>query len=167
MRGTGSGIDHAMNDPFIVAIIENDEGGHDDLIFSIPGLTGTETFDTYYFALAIESRENAENVRGAVAELLQFWIDKIDETKNGETIHLPIDFSDQYTGCLRIKNESDQMTLTYGSSMREGWAVNPLNPEKYYKAINDFRPSSDKQLVWSKSFFISAVNSQVQRLKEQ
>jgi hypothetical protein len=71
--------------------------------------------------------------------LLQFWKDKILESKHDHTIYLPIDFSDQYTGCLQIHKNYKNLTLGYRSSKRTGWAVDPLNPDDYYQSINDFQ----------------------------
>ncbi len=148
-----------------VDIIDNDKGGHEDLLFSIPDLIGDRSFDTYYFCLAVEPIETIDDIKNAVSQLLQFWLGKIAESKNGETIYLPIDFSDQYTGCLKVQNKDKHLILTYGFSRREGYAVDPLNPENYYKEINDFQADSEKQLTVDQDVFISALDRQIQKLK--
>jgi len=48
---------------------------------------------------------------------------------DGQNIYLPIDFSDQYTGCLKVEKNSD-LNLTYGNSRREGWNVDPTQDRK-------------------------------------
>jgi hypothetical protein len=154
-----------MTEILTIDIIDNDKGGHNDLLFSIPDLIGNEEFDTYYFCLAAEPLETIDDKKNAVSQLIQFWHNKVSESKNGETIFLPIDFSDQYTGCLKVQNQDGQLTLTYGLSRREGYAVDPLNPENYYKEITDFEADSEKQLKVDKSIFISTLDKQIRKLK--
>lgn len=141
-----------------VDIIDNDQGGHKDLLFSIPDLVGNREFDTYYLALAIEPDDSISDIKRAAGQLLQFWKNKIQATKNGETIYLPIDFSDQYTGCLRVDKRDKKLSLTYGFSRREGYAVNPLNPDDYYKSIKDFEADSNKQLTIEENDFIENLD---------
>jgi len=147
-----------------IEIIDNDMGGHRDLLFSIPDLVEDRAFDTYYFALAAEKTEEPDDIEKAVAQLIQFWIDKAMEMKNDEIIYLPIDFSDQYTGCLRVYKQGEQLVLTYGYSMVEGFSINPLNPEDYYKDITDFKATSKKQISVDHSIFVSALNEQKRQL---
>jgi hypothetical protein len=154
-----------MTDILTIDIIDNGKGGHKDLLFSIPNLMGDTEFDTYYFCLAVEPVENIDDIKNAVSQLLQFWIDKVSESKEGETIFLPIDFSDQYTGCLKIQNQDAQLVLTYGCSRREGWAVDPLNPGNYYREITDFEADSEKQMTVDPSVFISTLSRQMSKLK--
>lgn len=45
-----------MTKPLNIEIIENDKGGHEDLIFDIPNLITQQKLDTYYFALAIKPK---------------------------------------------------------------------------------------------------------------
>src|SRR5690242_569135 len=109
-----------------IEVIENDQGGHDDLLFLIPNLIDFKTFDTYYFGLAVEPAESIEDIKKAVSCLIQFWIDKIEKIENGEIIFLPIDLSDEYTGCLKVQKKETCLALAYGYSRREGWSVDPL-----------------------------------------
>jgi len=154
-----------MTDILTIEIIDNDKGGHYDLLFSIPELIGDREFDTYYFYLAVEPTETIDDIKNAVSCLIQFWLDKILESKNGETIFLPIDFSDQYTGCLKVQNKNDQLVLTYGFSMLEGYTVDPLNPENYYKDITDFEADTEKQLIVETPSFVSTLDRQIRKLK--
>lgn len=154
-----------MKEILTIDIIDNDKGGHYDLLFSIPNLIGDKKFDSYYFCLAVEPAENIENIKNAVAQLIQFWQNKVSESKNGEIIFLPIDFSDQYTGCLKVQNHDGQLVLTYGFSRREGYAVDPLNLENYYKEIADFEADSEKQITVDQATFVSALDGQIRKLK--
>ncbi len=146
-----------------VEIIKNDHGGHGDLIFEISNLTGRKVFDSYYFALT-EDVKNINDVKNAVSKLLAYWKDKIMKSKNGDRIFLPIDFSDQYTGCLRVEKKASKLKLTYGFSMIEGYAVNPSNPSEYYKEVKDFK-AGEKQITVEESLMIAALEQQISKLK--
>ena len=154
-----------MADLLTLDVIDNGQGGHRDLLFCIPDLIDDKEFDTYYFYLAVEPVETIGDIKKAVSRLLQFWHNKVSESKNGETIFLPIDFSDEYTGCLKVLHKDDQLVLTYGFSRREGYTVNPLNPEDYYKQITDFEAGSEKYLIVSQSVFISTLDIQIRKLE--
>lgn len=154
-----------MREILSIDIIENDKGGHEDLLFSFPDLISDKAFDTYYFCLAIDPVDPISDIKNAVSQLLRFWLDKIEESNNGETIYLPIDFSDQYTGCLKVGNKNKQLVLTYGYSRREGYTVDPLNPENYYKSINDFHADTQKQLTIDKAVFTSVLDQQIRKLQ--
>ena len=108
-----------------IEVIPNDEGGHRDLAFEIPGLIDDELFDTYYFILAIEPVNSFQEVKNAVSSLLGKWLEKVHPLKQEHTVYLPIDFSDQYTGCLKVQHQG-KLKLTYGYSLREGHSTNPL-----------------------------------------
>jgi hypothetical protein len=153
-----------MTELMTIEIVNNNEGGHNDLLFSIPALIETKKFDTYYFGIAIEQSETIDTVKKAVSHLLQYWIDKLFESRNGETIFLPIDFSDQYTGCLKVQNQAEKFILQYGISRCEGCSIDPLNPENYYKEIDDFEAQNKKQLEVDQPVFILTIENQIQNL---
>ena len=153
-----------MKDIITIDIIKTDKIGHKDLLFSIPDLIGKKEFDTYYFYLAIEPVKTIDDIKKAVSQLINFWLIKVIECKNGETIFLPIDFSDQYTGCLKVVNLNNLLVLTYGFSRREGYSVSPLNPENYYKEIYDFEAEFEKQVIVDKSILISTLDRQIRKL---
>jgi hypothetical protein len=148
-----------------VSIIDNGQRGHDDLLFSIPDLIGDREFDSYYFWLAIEPAETTADLKYAVSELLCYWHDKVEESENGDIIFLPIDFSDQYTGCLKVQNSDDELVLTFGFSRRAGWAVSPIDPGNYFREVNDFEADSDKQISVDRVTFISALDRQIKKLR--
>lgn len=64
-----------------IEIIEKDKGGHEDLVFEIPGLISQQKFDTHYFALAIEPKKGIQEIKNAVAGLVASWNDKQAEFK--------------------------------------------------------------------------------------
>jgi hypothetical protein len=117
------------------------------------------------FCIAVEPVNTIADIKNAVSQLMKFWNKKVLEIKNGETIFLPIDFSDQYTGCLKVFNQDMQLILTYGYSRREGYSVDPLTPENYYNEITDFEAESEKYLTIDKSTFIYTLEKQILKLK--
>ncbi len=149
-----------------IKIVENDKGGHEDLIFEIPNLISQQKFDTYYFALAIEPKNGLKEIRKTVAELLESWNKKQTELKNRDTIYLPIDFSDQYTGCLKVEKEND-LNLTYGFSRKEGWSVGPINPSEYFESITDFESENNKSLIVRQSDFENCLTELIENLKSE
>ena len=155
-----------MSNLLKIEIIENDQGGHEDLIFEIPDLISQRKFDTYYFALAIEPKSGVKEIKNAVAELIASWNKKQAEMKSGQVIYLPIDFSDQYTGCLRVEKKND-LNLTYGFSKREGWSVDPINPTEYYESITDFDTENEKSLTVNQSEFEKCLTKLTEKLKSE
>jgi len=149
-----------------IKIIENDQGGHKDLIFEIPNLISQQKFDTYYFALAIEPKIGKKEIKNAVAELIASWNKKQAKMKSGQVIYLPIDFSDQYTGCLRVEKKND-LNLTYGFSRREGWSVNPINPTEFYESITDFDTEKEKSITVKQSEFGKCLTELIEKLKSE
>lgn len=147
-----------------IEIIDNDKGGHDDLLVTIDSLIN-EVFDTYYFALAIEPYESLQDIKNAVAQLLTYWTKEIQSAKEGQRIHLPIDFSDQYTGCIEVVQKGEDLQLRYGYSEKEGWNINPLNPDDYSKTVYDFEDTENRTVELSKPDFLTAIERQIEKLK--
>lgn len=86
--------------------------------------------------------------------------------ENGKTIYLPIDFSDQYTGCLKVAKQND-LILTYGFSGREGWSIDPINPTEYYESITDFKSANEKSLTVKQSEFEKCLTELIEKLKSE
>jgi hypothetical protein len=149
-----------------IEIIENNKGSHEDLVFEIPELISRQKFDTYYFALAIEPKSGIKEIKNAVAELIVSWNKKQAEMENGQIIYLPIDFSDQYTGCLKVEKKID-LNLTYGFSRREGWSVDPINPTEYYESITDFDTEKEKSITVKQSEFGKCLTELIEKLKSE
>ncbi|PRX56651.1 hypothetical protein [Flagellimonas meridianipacifica] len=155
-----------MKSPLNIEIIENNGGGHNDLLFEIPKLIGQQKFDTYYFALAIEPKHGIAEIKNAVARLIDSWNKKQAELKNGQVIYLPIDFSDQYTGCLRVEKKND-LTLSYGFSRREGWRGDPMNPVDYFESITDFNSINEKSITVNQLEFEKCLTEIIEKLKSK
>lgn len=148
-----------INDLLKIEIINNNRVGHQDILFEISGLTGAEVLDSY-FLLIHKNRESA------VSSLMQYWREKIINSKNGETVFLPIDFSDEYTGCLKVDKLGDNLKLTYGySQFGRGRFVNPANPGNYSKGVKDFKDTEKKSLIVNEKLMILALDKQISKLK--
>ncbi|MCD9147803.1 hypothetical protein [Pseudophaeobacter flagellatus] len=146
------------------------QGGHKDLFLKIPLLGVSVCADTYYFVLALEERQirvDEVAIRQAVVSLLQYWIDRASNLKDLETIHLPFDFSDQYTGCLQVTAEGSSFHLSYGFSLIEGWRVNPLSPGHYSHQVGDFRQQENCEHRIPRSDFIGTLNRSIADLESE
>ncbi len=154
-----------MNNIINIQIVKNSKGGHEDLLFEIPELNIHKELDTYYFTLAIETKKQCYQNKHAVVELISFWKKKITEMNNGDVIYLPIDFSDQYTGCLKVE-KGNSLKLTYGYSMQEGHSINPMNPIYFYKTVTDFKTEYEKSLIANQLAFIKCLTTLIVQLNK-
>ena len=112
--------------------------GHEDLILSLPNYE--RVADTYYFALDSGIRagdESFEKVRTIIASLLAQWNNAVSSRES--VVFLPYDFSDEYTGCLRVLIEDKVVHVTPGFSKREGWSFSPSDISGYVHSVSDFR----------------------------
>ena len=146
-------------------VIDNNQGGHKDLQFAIVGLLEDREFDSYYLSIAIEPNDTLQDIRKALATLFSYWLTETKKSIDGETIYLPIDFSDQYTGCLRVVSFGSILKLTYGYSKREGFSVNPLDPGDYCKSVTDFEDTINKTIDVPKSEFLISLKEVIDQLQ--
>ena len=90
---------------------------HKDVSIIIDDLI-SNTQDTYYFLLddfVLRDRENWQKVRVIFHFLLSHWQTKINNLSINKTDYLPFDFSDQYIGCFKLTDISDnQVNIRYG-----------------------------------------------------
>ena len=133
-------------------------------MLDIPDLIGCQKFDTYYFAIAIEPKKGFSETKNAVAQLIMAWKRRLRLLVEGQVIYLPIDFSDQYTGCIRVEKQND-LYLTFGYSRREGYTVDPINPSNYFDSITDYRTQNVNPLIVSQSDFEKCLDEQIEKLK--
>jgi hypothetical protein len=141
-----------------------DKSGHDDLKFCIKELTSDLTFDTYYFALSIEPFENFKDLKVCVASFLHKWLTETKSMISGQERYFPIDISDQYTGCLKVSKQTDNLEITYGISNREGYTVDINTPQEYFIGITDFQSDIPNKLIVKQCDFESSIQSQIDKL---
>ncbi|MEO8068124.1 MAG: hypothetical protein ABI599_10570 [Flavobacteriales bacterium] len=154
-----------MSELLDIYLQENGKGGHEDLGFQVHGLTADRVFDSYYFALAVEPLDTIEAVRECLAQYLEQWGRSIERMGDGEARILPIDLSDQYTGCLSVIEDGQSLSLEYGISMTEGWAISVNKPEQHFCGVRDFRVDTPEPLVVDKTFFLRSLFQCSKRLR--
>ncbi len=139
-------------------VLDNGEGGHNDIIFSIEGLIDEEVFDTYWLIIGGDC-ETFQDVKNAVAKLLMSWENEIlaynDESK---PIYLPLDISDQYIGCIRVLRSASSLQLTYGFT-QERDLLNSLN------TISDFSDTENKSISVEQVEFLTIIKSHISQLQ--
>jgi hypothetical protein len=150
------------NDLIYIEIL--DKAGHDDLKFCIRDLTADLCFDTYYFRISMKQMSDIKSLRAFVAHFLQSWIAKIAAMKSGEDRYIPIDLSDQYTGCMKVSKKENLLEISYGYSLKEGWRIMFENASDYFSEITDFKSNINKKLVVTETDLLSSLQSQVNKL---
>jgi hypothetical protein len=131
---------------------------HDDLFLSLPSYR--RVADTYYFAIdsgILDRDESEEKVRKVIESLLDQWSRALDS--GSSPIFLPYDFSDQYTGCLRVLVEGDFVHVTPGFSNREGWSFSPSDISDFVLSVSDFRSDGPPLTVPRKSWMDQVVSA--------
>ena len=145
-----------MNPLLNIEVLRHKRGGHEDLLFEIEGLVEKRTFDTYYFALAAEDKK--VSLGSALALLLRSWKRKLSTMKFEDTLYLPIDFSDQATGCIKVEKEA-MLVLSFGYSTREGYSIAVTEPGDFYDAVTDFHPLNTKTLRVAQGVFEKNIDA--------
>ncbi len=86
--------------------------------------------------------------------------------KDGHTLYLPFDFSDQYTGSIRCKFTADQVLMTPGSSSYFlTWDLTEV--EKYALNNTDFSPDTVNKFSIARSELIQMINRSIQLMAAQ
>ncbi|WP_128546996.1 hypothetical protein [Larkinella soli] len=90
---------------------------HSDLHISVPELNIYTDADTYFFADdpgILPAEPSEEKVKAGLFHLLENWIKSVQSLHEGNTAFLPFDFSDQYTGALKVSRRGNELTVQYG-----------------------------------------------------
>lgn len=120
-----------------------DENGtmHNDITLQFAGLSWT--CDSYYLALdegIFPHRQDAAKVRAVLKRLLDQWLSAVDNLRENDSVYLPYDFSDQYTGWLRCSRSGEWAEVRRGWANLEGWAVLPSAVGHYLTDLPGFLP---------------------------
>ena len=102
--------------------------------------------DSYYLALDPGIRpgdESPEKVRLVLEQLLEQWIERLKLLVEGETVYLPFEFTDEYTGWLRCRMEGTDTLIDVGWSMLPGYSVKPTEFHLHPYKVTDFDPIPD------------------------
>jgi len=142
--------------------------GHDDLLLWLEGYS--RLADSYYLAIdpaMLPKQESPNKSRLVLSLLLEKWQEAIQQAKQLQSVFLPYDFSDEYTGCLSCKVDGELIEIIPGFSNREGWNVGPSNPNDYFFSITDFRPDLPKPIKLTKAEFLKRIQESIACAKSQ
>ena len=98
--------------------------------------------DSYYLALdqsLLPRREDSEKVRVVLRRPLEQWLEAVETARDGRTVYLPFDFSDQYTGWLRCHRSDNSIDVDLGTAIVEGFSFSPSAVGAYLTRRNGFR----------------------------
>jgi len=111
--------------------------------------------DSYYLALdnAYRPEDRSDRkVRELFARLLASCAARAEDLEDGETAYLPLDFQDEWVGCLRCVRHSAEFSLTLGELDENGYAVLPSEPAELFSSACAFRASGEVVQVRRGSF---------------
>jgi predicted O-methyltransferase YrrM len=114
--------------------------------------------DSYYLGLDSGVRpgdESPEKVREVLESLLDQWAERLRSSASEETVYLPFEFADEYTGWLRCRREEEDLLVDVGWSMLPGYAVKASEFHSHPYKVTDFDPIPDagEQRVSLKELF--------------
>ncbi len=116
--------------------------------------------DSYYLSLDNAFRPDDRSdlkVQELFARLLASCAARAEDLENGETAYLPLDFQDEWIGCLRCVRHGDEFLLCFGELDENGYAVLPSEPAEVFSSACDFRASGEVVRV-RRGDFLSAVS---------
>lgn len=117
--------------------------------------------DSYYFATDrdYDAEEGSGKTREVLRLLLDQWIAHIGQLRDSECIYLPFDFSDQYTGCMRVMRRANKYGLTPGWSAIEGFLHCPSDISRYVWQVKDFSPCTDYTLTTTRELLLPQLEA--------
>ncbi len=116
--------------------------------------------DSYYFALdpAVQDQPEGQRIRASLERLLDQWLLAVQHAQPGQSVFLPFEFADEYTGWLRVSVEGDRVRCRPGWSAIAGHAVCPSNIGSHAVHVSDFDPIPDAEdLVVSQVALAEAI----------
>src|SRR6478735_990855 len=124
--------------------IDTTQALRSNLVFKIPEANVDGCFDLYYFGTSDPSKQHLNPLQ----ELVNYWINKSSEINVNELGYLPIDFSDEYIGCLKIERvTAEEFKLSYGFSRIPGYGIDPADPGDFFIKVNDFEFDRDTNSI--------------------
>jgi hypothetical protein len=131
----------------LLKIFFKEEGNsYNDLIVEINRCGFKKELDSYYLGLDNSYNTNLDGIKRiklVLVSLLEYWSQSIQKLEVNEVCYLPIDFSDEYTGCFKIEKFQTFLMLSYGYSSIEGWSIVPSDPGDYSIKVSDFEKDED------------------------
>lgn len=140
---------------------------HEDIVFAVAGLTEVLSFDSYYFGIELDGMKDEEtSIAEAIAILLDDWVIQLNKMQDGEAIYLPIDFSDEYIGCMKAEANGGYVAIGYGCIRENGYAVSPMSPRGFYKSTKTYIPDLSSINILMDAF-CEAIKKQADNLRNQ
>jgi hypothetical protein len=103
-----------------------------------------------------DSDDEEEKVFAVLTSLFKQWKLKIERLEYGGICFLPFDFSDQYIGCFRFKNNEDAMVLNYGFTEKiTGYMIYPSKLDQFEIDESDYRATSESFSIERDKFLAS------------
>jgi hypothetical protein len=102
--------------------------------------------DSYYLSLDNAFRpgeQGDEKVQELFARLLASCAARVEDLQDGECAYLPLDFQDEWLGCLRCLRQGGEFALALGELDVNGYAVLPSEPAEVFSSSCGFRTSGD------------------------
>lgn len=129
-------------------VYEPSGSDHNDLVLRLG--PWTRRVDTYYFAL-----DRSGSVAEVLGGLLRQWSEFVQGLVPGGLTHLVYDFSDQYSGWLRVSFDGEELWIEPGWSKLEGYAFYPSDTGQQARELADFEadPEFGEPLKVSKRRF--------------
>ncbi len=116
--------------------------------------------DSYYFGLdpAVRDQPEGRRVRASLEQLLDQWLVAVRDAAPDQSVFLPFEFADEYTGWLRVTVEGDRVRCRPGWSAIPGHAVYPSRIGPHLANVADFDPIPDAEdLVVSQVALVEAI----------
>ena len=166
-----------MNVVIQILLLEKDDF-YKDLVVKVKGRDFIKKFDSFYLENDSEcdeykndsypeKLEGIKKVKAVLVQLLKYWLENVNTLENNENCYLPIDFSDEHTGCFQVKREGESFILFYGSSSKEGWSIPPSSPGDFSKEVIDFKKDENfKELTVTRSALILSIKEMIRKFSE-
>ena len=116
--------------------------------------------DSYFFGLdpVVQDQPEPRRVRVSLELLLDQWLVAVRDATPGQSVFLPFEFADEYTGWIRVTVEGDRVRCRPGWSAIPGHAVYPSQIGPHLSHVADFDPIPDAEdLVISQVALIEAI----------
>lgn len=135
--------------------------GHKDLSLIFNELDIVKVADSYYFAIdnqVLPQSESKDKVILILKNLIDGWMKRVLALTVNEITFLPFDFSDQYLGCLMVKQiNSVEISVCYGiTTSVSGWEISPSIIGDLVISENDFEVTS-YTVELNKHAFVSSI----------
>lgn len=114
---------------------------------------------------AIDENINHSRLRKALRSLLVQFSGVVEEAGDIDTLHLPFDLSDQYTGWIRCTFDRSHVQIDIGWSRLEGYAIDLKNIRRVVRDVSDFRAYADSaQFETNRSELVEAIQANITSL---